>query len=311
MKAKHFLKLSISVLLIISFSKIYSQDKINLDDIKLDRSVYIFYGTPDVIKTDDKGNPLTTDDFLNSTAPNNSTFTIHKKMDDDTYIIRFRSWSTRKGLFEDDANFNKKLTKALKYNYVVPAGTFATFQKKIKPSERLDVVTTLAEEAFFTVSTQDLKEYAYIYNPKPRYEFNYGTISYLARMRPKIGLISGKWSTDLNLGLTAGLRRNFGNNIGLSILAGLAITKINLDSVSTNGTIKSTSEKPAFTPSLNMLFSYQNFSVGFGIGMDWINEDSKETSAWIYNKKIFYAVGFGINIFRTSSNEKTTASQDQ
>ncbi|MCB0524157.1 MAG: hypothetical protein R3A50_07075 [Saprospiraceae bacterium] len=72
-----------------------------------------------------------------------------------------------------------------------------------------------------------------------------------------------------------------------------------------------TGKKPALTPSLNLLFSFQNFSIGFGKGMDWINADSAESTSWIYNKKICYAVGFGINIFRSSSNESTTAREDQ
>ena len=308
---KQLLKPTLCICLTILTFKMYAQEKINLDDVKLDRSIYIFYGTPTITKSDEAGTALGTDDFKKTIPPIYSTFTIHKKLDANTYIIRFRSWSTQKGIFESDGNHKKNLMKALTYNYVVPTGTLTTFQGKTKTDDKTNIVTSLKEEAFFTIAVQDLKDYAYVYNPKPKYEFNYGTISYLGRMRPKVGDVSGRWSTDLNLGLTAGLRRNIGKNVGLSLLAGLAITRINLDSISTNGIVRSTSEKPAFTPSLNMLFSFQNFSVGFGIGMDWINEDSKETSAWIYNKKLFYAVGFGINIFRTSSNENGTTKQDQ
>ncbi len=303
--------ITLIVTIFILASNLRAQEKINIDDIKLDRSVYIFYGSPPVTKSDQAGTALTADDITSAIAPMYSTFTIHKKKGANTYVIRFQSWSTKKNLFESESSHTKNLTKALTYNYLAPSGTQATFQGKSKIGEKTTLITGLREEAFFTISAQDLKDYAYVYNPKPKYEFNYGTISYLARMRPQIGTVAGRWSTDLNLGLTAGIKRNYGKNVGLSLLAGLAVTKVNLDSVSTNGVVKTTSEKPALTPSLNLLFSFQNFSIGFGIGMDWVNEDSKETSSWIYNKKVFYAIGFGINIFRSSSNENTTARQDQ
>lgn len=297
--------------LIFALNNLNAQEKINLDDIRLDRSVYIFYGSRPIIKSDEAGIALATDDISSTTAPMFSTFTIHKKKDANTYVIRFQSWSTKKGIFESESNHNKNLTKALTYNYLAPTGTQNTFQGKSKIDDKTAFVVGLREEAFFTISTEDLKNYAYVYKPKPKTEFNYGTISYLARIRPKIGGVNSRWSTDLNLGLTAGIRKNYGKNIGLSLLGGLSITKVNLDSISTNGAIMTTSEKPALTYSLNLLFSYQNFSIGFGIGKDWINADSKETSSWIYNKKIFYSIGFGINIFRSSSNENTTARQDQ
>jgi hypothetical protein len=296
------------VLLLFHFAS-YAQRKINLNDVKFDISTYIFYGQPTLEKTDGEGRPLTADEFATVSAPLYSTFTIHKAVDnDETYIIKFKRWSTRHGVFESKQTHVSNLKKALIYNHVVPKETTSTFNAKSK-GEKSDLVIGLEEEAYFEISKDDLLKYAYEYNPLKRLEFSYGTISYLARMRSKVGDIPGKWTTDLNLGVTAGVRLNFTKNVGLSLLGGLAISKINLDSISTKGLIKNTSEKPAFTPSLNLLFSYQNFSVGFGIGMDWINQDSPETKEWIYNNQIFYSIGFGINIFKTSDNESEQADQ--
>ncbi|SHF76666.1 hypothetical protein [Flavobacterium defluvii] len=307
---KSFRLLLVCIILSFISLKSHSQEKINFDDIKLDISKFIFYGKPDITKCDGSGTVLESDDYAATNAPLYSTFTIHKKQGDN-YIISFLDWSTSKSMFKSEDTYNKNLVKALTYNYLAPKGTFEAFNSKTKSNDKNITVTTLRKEAFYLISKNDLKEYAYKYDPKPSYEFNYGTISYLARMRPKVGNIPGKWSTDLNLGLTAGVRKNIGKNFGLSLLAGIGITKISLDSISTKGVVKTTSEKPALTPSLNLLFSYQNFSIGFGAGMDWINEDSKESSAWIYNNKIFYGIGFGINIFQSSSNQNKTELQIQ
>lgn len=306
MKTRHLL-LVIS-LIFISIDNVLSQGRINLDDINYDKTVYIFYGTPPITKCDQDGTLLNNDITNKTVAPYNATFTVHRVKGTSEYIIRFKPWSIRKGCFEKNKSHNKNIKKALQFNYL----SIKSEIEGLKSTKELEEIPSgLKDEAFFIISREELRNHAYIYNPKPKYEFSYGTISYLARMRPRIGNVAGRWSTDLNLGFTAGIKKNYGESVGMSLLAGLSITKINLDSVSTRGVVKSTSEKPALTPSLNLLFSYQNVSIGLGMGFDWLNEDSQETTAWIYNKRIFYCVGLGINIFRSSANENITSRADQ
>ena len=124
----NLLKPLIFIFSLVLLNKTYSQEKINLDDIKLDRSVYIFYGTPPITKTNDEGTDLTTDEFKKSTAPLYSTFTIHKKdASSDCYIIRFQSWSTKKGAFESEQNHIKNLKKAMAYNFIVPVSVSSPY----------------------------------------------------------------------------------------------------------------------------------------------------------------------------------------
>ncbi len=156
-----------------------------------------------------------------------------------------------------------------------------------------------------------MAECSYVFNPKPSYEFTYGTITYLARIRQAVDSVPGRWSSDLNLGLTAGIKKNLPNNMSISFSGGISFTRINLDSISTRGIVKSSLDKPALTTSLNLLFSYKSFSLGVGRGWDWINEDSKESKAWVYNKKGFWSIAFGFNIFNSENNDKRTSNSAQ
>lgn len=300
----------VTCLTFITLNKSYCQQKINFEDIKFDISKFIFYGTPSLTKCNEKGSPLgAADEFTILTAEMHSTFYIHRKLNESTYVIRFIPYSTKKGLFESKDTHEKNLNKAERFNYLTPPNTTNSIAAKKKESQKSSIVRNLVDDAFFIISLQDLKDYAYQYNPVQKYDFSIGTISYLARMRPEVKGVASRWSTDLSLGVAAGIRRNYGENAGLSLLMGIAVTKISLDATSTGGVVTGSTEKPALTPNLNLLFTYKIFSVGVGVGLDWINEDSPETKAWIYNKRAFYAVGFGINIFSQSTGK--TAKQDQ
>lgn len=283
----------------------HAQVRINLDDVKFDLSRYIFYGRPPITKCSEDGTALSGDEHYQTTAELYSTFTVHRKLADGNYVIRFEAYSTNKGVFEKQSHHEENLRKAMKFNFVAPAGTTNNFQSS---DNKASLVKNLLSEAFFIVSEQGLKDFAYVYNPRSNYEFSYGTISYLARIRPRVDDTPGKWSTDFNLGLTAGIRGNYGKNVGVSLLFGISITKVVLDSFSTRGYVRTTSEKPSFTPSLNALISYRNFTIGFGAGMDWISEN---TENWLYNRRLFFAVGFGINIFSSSADSDTTVDDDQ
>ena len=287
-----------------------SQKPFSENDLDFRSKRYIFTGSPIITKSDLEGNELSHDQFYKVRAQINSTFTVIEQYHAQ-YLIQVIDYNISKGMFESEYNHVQNLEKSLKYNTVTPAATFNSFRAATDTSGKTEVAKVAQpNEAYFLVTKDDLEKFAVEYNPKPRFEFAFGTISYLARMRPGVSGSPGKWTTDLSLGLAAGASWNINKNNSLGLLAGVAITKISLDSLSTRGVVTSVSEKPALTPNLNLLYSYKNFSVGVGVGMDWINDESKESRAWIYNNRLFYAVGFGINIFR-SNNEEETAAEDQ
>lgn len=309
-------KLLATIMLILFSIGAFCQEKINLTNINYDKTIYIFNGfRPNIIKCDVTGSTEIDDVNKNKVLipPHNSTFFVHSKITKDNktlYVIQFRQWTKNRGISRESTAIDN-LSKRSTFNFISNSSTINELSKKSSFSDKKILIDNITVEAFFLIEEKDLADHAYIFNPKPSSEFTYGTITYLARIRQAVDTVPGRWSSDLNLGLTAGIKKNFSNNFSVSLVGGIAYTRINLDSISTRGTVKSSLDKPALTTSLNVLFSYKSFSLGFGRGWDWINEDSKESKSWVYNKKGFWSIAFGFNIFNSENNDNRTSNSDQ
>lgn len=110
-----------------------------------------------------------------------------------------------------------------------------------------------------------------------------------------------------NLGFAYGIKRNFNKNWGVAALGGISFSKAKIDSLSTSPSIDKNIEKISLSPTLNILCNYKNFFIGIGAGFDWINLDDEESKKWVYNKKIFYAIGIGMNLFSRSTSDTPKA----
>lgn len=306
----------------------FGQEIINVDAIKYNNDVFIFQeGMPTITQCSDVGVTTAT----TQQAPLNSTFTICRKVAGSTdFVIKFNKWKTQsKGIFYNKP-LNDNIAKSRVFNYVdyvapAPIGGAAspavrkTFLKTDDGSKSVKLTSVapvanevIVDDAYFRISKSDLLLYAKKYNPIPKVDFTFGTIAYLARIRPRVAGISSKWSTDLAGGVSYGPRYRFNKNWGVSLLGGVNITKVNLDAISTRGYLTDTTvEKVALTPMLNTLINYKNFTFGGAIGFDWINEDTEESKAWVYNKKLFWSFGIGFNIFTSTEEQKVTNGSDQ
>ncbi|MFT3748651.1 MAG: hypothetical protein QM768_10055 [Agriterribacter sp.] len=144
---------------------------------------------------------------------------------------------------------------------------------------------------------------------KPRGEWNYGTLIQPFKFRSNPSF----FTTDLSLGAVVGYQflqvRQTKWNAG--IYGGLSLTKVILDSLSTGGTVRTNTERPAFTPSINLLLGYGNvFSITAGIGWDIINKTSSIEKSWVYQGKSWIGLGIGIKLF-TPNIDKTITSERQ
>lgn len=238
------------------------------------------------------------------------------------YIIQFLRWKLNKENIKNNLSFyykpindNKEKEKneeerfdfnTEKFNLVSGKLDDSESIKSQKLSESTEENTIDVTERFFLIEQNTILLNSIKYEFK-KYEFVFGTITYLARIRPTTKGISGNWSTDLNLGIAYGIKKNLNNNWGVALLGGLSISKIKIDSLSTQPSINETIEKVSLSPTVNFLLNYKNFYIGLGVGFDWINHDTEESKRWVYNKKSFYAIGIGINLFSSSnSNAPTT-----
>ncbi len=307
----------------------FGQEIINVDAVKFDNDVFIFEGMPTITKCDQAGIPTAAPN--KEQAPLNATFTIHRLIAGSTnYVIKFKGWETSKKGFLSSVEkaLPENIDKARKFNFIqvalpaVPAppalppivnkfNSSNGAKTKAPAPAALGANEIVYEDAYFIISKSDLLLYAKKYNPIPKVDFTFGTIAYLARIRPRVDGISSKWSTDLSGGVAYGPRFRLNRNWGISLLGGVTITKVNLDAISTRGYLSESVEKVALTPMLNTLFNYKNFTFGGAIGFDWINEDTEESKAWVYNKKLFWSFGIGFNIFTSTEEQKVTNSSDQ
>lgn len=320
----------------------FGQNEINLKFIKENVDVFIFEGRPIIHQYLETANPaISTANYL---PPLNATFTIVKKFPKagnmpDGYIIEFKEWRTtgRSFLGIGGNPLKENIIKALAYNYndITSRGlttdntinkisfNIETGEKKAAATYLATIITKdktevpskqiIAETKYFFIAEEDLLANAKKYNPKPSIDFTFGAIAYLIKVRPSVGNdISSKWTTDLAGGITYGPRFRIKENWGVSVLGGLTLSKINMDSISTRGFVKNKIvEKIALTPTLNLLFSYKNFSFGGALGMDWINDDTAEAASWVYNKKLFWTVGIGFNLFTSGDNQTKTNTSNQ
>lgn len=290
---------------------ILGQEKINGNKINVN-SQFIFDDFTKGVECTEEGSVVS--GAVPVPLPVDAIFTIKGKSDN-KYIVKFVRWSLNKSniannlgyYYKESREFNTLRTAYTNTLFDTNTGKVTKGTQEVianrKREENTESNILEVTERYFLVEKNDLLLNGVVYHPIPKYEFVFGTITYLARIRPSVKDISSTWSTDLNLGIAYGVRRNFNKNWGLAALGGFSISKIKIDSLSTSPSIKRTIEKVSLSPTLNILANYKKFFVGFGIGIDWINLDTEEAKKWVYNKKPFYAIGIGINLFSAGNND--------
>ncbi|MFP9117038.1 hypothetical protein ACLI08_04525 [Flavobacterium sp. RNTU_13] len=295
-------KLLLTLFMLFNIIEVFSQTPITEANIKYNTQQYILFGKPKIFKVDKGGNRI--GDHPMVFADLNMTFIIMNtfKHTGDTIYCQIKI----------DKYPKKNLAKRMLYNF------YSTDLNKLNSNEvlkstkdTLEKYSKEKEDVYYIIKLDDILKYGYIYNPFTHWEFNFGTITYLTRIRPAIDGQKSRWSNDLSLGIAAGTKYNFSNNFSISLLGGLSISKVSLDELSTKGVATQVVEKPALTPNINLIGSYKFFSLGIGLGWDIVNNDTVESKAWIYNGKPFMGLCFGINIFQPHEEDsKQVSAQD-
>ncbi|SDE31559.1 hypothetical protein [Niabella drilacis] len=289
----------------------WGQEKIKIEKIN-PLSQFVFNKYVDVQECDKKGN------IINCTPltqmPINAIFSIVGKKGE-KYIIKFLRWELSKQNIENNLSFfyrparNNKAEiqqNIGKHRFNLSTGKLVSEDKSQSDNKQNTVSANNivdVTERYFLIEEDTLILNGSVYTSIPKREFVFGTITYLARIRPAVKGFSGNWSTDLNLGIAYGIKQNLNKDWGIAALGGLSFSKIIIDSLSTSPSINTNIEKVALSPTINVLFNYKKFYIGLGVGFDWINSDSEESKRWIYNKKPFYAIGLGINLFSTNNTD--------
>ena len=116
---------------------------------------------------------------------------------------------------------------------------------------------------------------------------------------------------NISLGSTIGLKTRISkyNPNYLNLLFGASISTVTLDSLGTRGKIsgQSLNNIAAFSPSLGLVLEFGKTQVGVFYGWDLISKSTQERYEWIYHKKPWLTIGFGVSIFNVDSKNSSAA----
>ena len=149
-----------------------------------------------------------------------------------------------------------------------------------------------------TTFANSCSEYTYVGN----WDITFGTFTTPFKFRHNPLL----FTNNLNLGTSICFQVKKGPNWSLGFVGGLSLSSITLDNFSTKGAVPSSTERPAVTPSLNLMIGYKNINLMFGLGWDYINKTSPLEESWIYNGKHWVGVGVGISLFNSNPATAST-----
>lgn len=152
--------------------------------------------------------------------------------------------------------------------------------------------------------------YARLYDgDKPKWSFVSTAVTIPIKIRPGDGKRGENkkryfdFEGNVNVGLTAGIRRRISNNgtSYLNLFGGISVgsTKITPN----NSDLESETNASTLSPFIGLMFEYNNFEIGAFTGWDHVS--GKVGESWHYNALPWIGIGLGYNIF-TTKNTPTT-----
>ena len=192
-------------------------------------------------------------------GPQNAVFALVGSAGTD-YIVRFWEWA-------DDPTNNRALV-------------FAD--------------STQREYRYFRMPTDD-----FAIKTRPRRSravgFTLGNTVLPFRIRSNPYELAGEFSFGTTFGVTFPLSDY--RDLDLSVVGGLHLTQITLDSLDTRGAIRTGGgdQEPALSPLFGAVLEVSNVQVGLFVGWDLLNRPDSEV--WIYQGKPWISVGIGAAIF--------------
>jgi hypothetical protein len=203
-------------------------------------------------------------------------------------VIKFNEWS--KSDYTDRLAYNFNPTVSGNDN----SGAAQELLAKQKETEE--------NAKYFVISQTDFSSVCSQYISPRATSITFGTFTTPFKFRPTKSL----FASDLTLGTVAYFNLKLNDNLSYGLATGISLTSVTLDSLSTNGKVKTTSDRPALTPSESLVVTYKGISFTIGTGIDYINKTSEAESSWIFNGKPWIGFGIGVNLFGTTPGSNTT-----
>jgi hypothetical protein len=220
-------------------------------------------------------------------VPGGSKFTI-VNLKGDNYIIRFWQWQVdtteAKALNTKTDSRHNKNEKQIKSNYE----KYLNFNVDISKSTstlRYFIISKSAIDFFTEKITQ-------------KWSATYGVAVLPFKYRSQ----NGDFLKDLSISNLGGIKLSPNNGkCSVSLLIGIGISSVTLDSLNTSGIITKQQDRAAITLPIGLVLQYEKLQIGLFTGWDWLSKRSID--GWDYQGKNWLALGIGISIF---SDEKAT-----
>jgi len=113
-----------------------------------------------------------------------------------------------------------------------------------------------------------------------------------------------QYATGFSLGVNAGYEWQFKSRVkqSLGLLMGIGISTVAIDPETvTDDYIDKSSTTGAFTPSLGLVYSFENFQIGLFSGIDYIPGEMGDK--WVYKNQPWLGLGLGFTIFQKNKTE--------
>lgn len=231
---------------------------------------YIFDAYEQAIECDILGTPAGTLTLMLK----GSLFTVVRVPDATHLVIKFLKWKSDQ-------------SKISKYNYKVAAADSNTIE-----------IFFLLDKSVFDASCSE-------YEFEQKWDINFGALTTPFKFR----LSPFQFTPNLNLGTSVSYQRKFSKNWAWSIVGGISLASVSLDSFSTKGIIINATERPAVTPSVHGMLCYKTINLTLGIGWDFINRPSEIEKNWIYHRKTWIGIGIGVSLFNSNNTAQSTKAE--
>jgi hypothetical protein len=175
-----------------------------------------------------------------------------------------------------------------------------------------DTLTTTPKK-FFCVAQKDFDRFtrrSYAAGLSS-HDFVVGALVLPVKLRPGAKGAGFDFANDVAFGTTAGYRYRTSDSREnfLSLLAGVALSSVQLTAENTNGKLTETTDRPAFTWTTGMMFEVNRFQIGAFIGQDRISQPRQ--SSWAFQGKTWFALGLGYTLFGGVAEQPATGEQSR
>ena len=220
--------------------------------------------------------------------------------------VKYTEWMRK--CIDDSAKVDKENENFYQYNVKY----FDKSGKKIK-----DEALSNKNTKFFRLKKRDFDNSCKEHVPVklwPKWDFTYGPLTVPFKIRNFFNSGSLAFTPNLSLGGAIYGQYKITKDFSIGGVAGISVSSITLDSVSTKGVVKTSNTgntRPSLTMTAQILLAYKSINVIAGVGFDFIDIASPIEHSWIYQGKPWFGLGIGVNLFNGGSTAPKAPSSGQ